>query len=116
MKNRKYIAIFSIFIIGLFMMSMQVGATAPRYMKLVYTPGNLKVTILHFSPFPKFHYVYKVDVEKNGVLVVSQQYTSQPRIFFYTYSYEITASSGDQITVTANCVLFGKLIRSITLP
>jgi hypothetical protein len=64
----------------------------------------------------KFHYVYKVDVEKNGVLVVSQQYTSQPRIFFYTYSYEITASSGDQITVTANCVLFGKLIRSITLP
>jgi hypothetical protein len=115
MKYKKYIVIVAVLIMGIAMMGMQAGATAPRYMKLVYQPETLQVTILHFSPARTFHYVYKVDVEKNGELVVSQQYTSQPRFFFYTYSYNVTASAGDQFTVTANCVLFGKLTRSITI-
>jgi hypothetical protein len=115
MKYGKYIAICGILILGFALMSTQVGATAPRYMKLVYQPGTLQVTILHFSPARTFHYIYKVDVEKNGALVDSQQYTSQPKFFFYTYSYNVTASPGDILTVTANCVLFGKLTRSITV-
>jgi len=94
---------------------MQAAATAPRYMKLVYQPGTLQVTVLHFSPAKTFHYVYKVDVEKNGGVVASTQYTSQPKFFFYTYTYNVTATTGDQLTVTANCVLFGKLTRSITV-
>jgi hypothetical protein len=115
MKYGKYLVIFVILIIGLAMMSLQASATAPRYMKLVYQPGTLQVTILHFSPAPKLHYVYKVDVEKNGGLIDSTLYTSQPKIFFYTYSYNVNATAGDQLTVTANCVLFGKLTRSITV-
>jgi len=115
MKYGKFIAICGILIFGVALMSTQVGATAPRYMKLVYQPGTLQVTILHFSPARLIHYIYKIDVEKNGTLVVSQQYTSQPKFFFNTYNYNVTASPGDTLTLTANCVLFGKLTRSITV-
>jgi hypothetical protein len=115
MMYKKMIAICGILIIGVALMSMQVGATAPRYMKLVYQPDTLQVTILHFSPVRTFHYVYKIDVERNGALVASQQYTSQPRFFFYTYSYNVTASPGDTLTVTAYCVLFGSLTRSLVV-
>jgi hypothetical protein len=115
MNVKKYMVIGAILIMGIAMMGMQAGATAPRYMKLVYQPGTLQVTILHFSPAPKIHYVYKVDVEKNNVASLSTQYTSQPKIFFYTYTYNITAATGDVLTVTATCVLFGHLTRSITV-
>jgi hypothetical protein len=113
--KRWSIVIFMLFI-GLAMASIQAGATSPRYMKLQYQQNNLSVTILHFSPITKIHYVYKVDVEKNGGLVDSQLYQSQPKIFFYTYTYNISATSGDSITATAYCSLFGKLTRSITVP
>ena len=100
---------------GIAMMGIQASATAPRYLGLKYTPGTLKVTILHFSPVPKIHYIYKVDVEKNGVIYLSQQYTSQPKILFYTYTYNVNATTGDVLRVTATCVLFGHLTRSITV-
>lgn len=115
MKHRTYIALGIVLIIGIAMMGMQVGATAPRYMKLVYTPGTLSVTILHFSPVPTIHYIYKVDIEKNGLSILSQQYTSQPKIFFYTYTYNLNATTGDALRVTATCILFGHLIKSITV-
>jgi hypothetical protein len=115
MKYRTYIALGIVLILGISMMGMQVGATAPRYVGLKYTSGTLKVTILHFSPVPKFHYVYKVDIEKNGVLYLSQDYTSQPKIFFYTYTYNVNATTGDVLRVTATCVLFGHLTRSTTV-
>jgi len=96
-------------------MGTQVGATAPRYLGLKYTSGTLSVTILHFSPVPKFHYIYKIEIEKNGLLYLSQNYTSQPKFFFYTYTYNVNATAGDILRVTATCILFGKLTRSITI-
>jgi hypothetical protein len=113
-KQKSYVLIFMLFI-GLAMTSMQAGATSPRYMKLQYKPNTLTVTILHFSPITKIHYVYKVDIENNGELVKSQIYQSQPRFFFFTYTYNINASTSDVLTVTAYCSLFGKLTRSITV-
>jgi hypothetical protein len=115
MKYRTFIAVGIVLIMGFTMMSMQAGATAPRYLGLKYTPGTLSLTILHFSPVPKIHYIYKVDIEKNGVLYHSQQYTSQPKFFFYTYTYSVNATTGDILRVTATCILFGHLTRSITV-
>jgi hypothetical protein len=102
-------------IIGSLMISMQAAAHNPRYMKLDYEPDTLDVLILHFSFAPKIHYVYKLDIEKNGDLYSSEQYTSQPKLLFFRYTYNMTATSGDEITVTAYCSLFGKLTRSITI-
>lgn len=113
--KRKSIVLILVLFIGLVMTSMQAGATSPRYMKLQYQPNTLTVTILHFSPITKIHYVYKVDVEKNGVVVDTELYQSQPRFFFYTYSYNINATTGDVLSATASCSLFGQLTRTTTV-
>jgi hypothetical protein len=117
MKAKKYIAFVVLLVVGLATMSMQAAATSPRYMKLVYQPQTqtLSVTILHFSPVVKVHYVYKVDVLKNGNPDSTHLYTSQPKWFFFTYTYNVTATTGDQLAVTAYCSLFGHLTRSITV-
>jgi hypothetical protein len=116
MKYRTYGMILILIIMSVLMVSTQVGATAPRYMKLTYEPDKLTMTVLHFSPFRTAHHIYKVDVEKNGQPYLSELYNNQPTFFFYTYQYNVTAISGDQLMVTANCNLFGKLTRSITIP
>ncbi|HWR63956.1 MAG TPA: hypothetical protein VN365_06115 [Candidatus Thermoplasmatota archaeon] len=117
MKTKKYLIIGTVLILCFTAMSMQAVATSPRYMKLVYEPQTqtLKATILHFSPAKTVHYVYKVDVVKNGNPTATQLYTNQPKFFFYTYTFNVTATTGDELTVTANCNLFGKITRSITL-
>ncbi len=115
MKYVKYLALFIIVLIPATIITTQASAHSPRYMKLNYTPDELKVTILHFTFAPKVHYIYKVDIEKNGAPVNSELYQSQPRLFFVIYKYNLTASSGDVITVTASCSLFGKIMRSITI-
>jgi hypothetical protein len=102
-------------IIGSLMVSMQAAAHNPRYMKLDYEPDTLDVLILHFSFAPKIHYVYKVDIEKNGDLYSTEQYTSQPKLLFFRNNYNVTATTGDELMVTAYCSLFGKITRSITV-
>ena len=97
------------------MVSTQAAAHNPGYMKLDYEPDTLQVSILHFSFAPKIHYVYKIDIEKNGVLYSTESYTSQPRFLFFRYSYSVTATTGDELTVTAYCSLFGKITRSMTI-
>jgi len=103
-------------LIGSLMISMQAAAHNPRYMKLDYEPDTLQVLILHFSLAPKLHYVYKVDIEKNGELYTSESYTNQQRFIFFRYTYNnVTATSGDELTVTTYCSLFGKLTKSLTV-
>ncbi len=115
MKYEKYLVMGIVVVVCMTMISLQADAHEPRYMKLTYEPDMLSVTILHISPARSFHYVYKIDVENNGFLVDTQLYQSQPRFFFNTYNFSISAIAGDEITVTANCVLFGSLTKSITV-
>jgi hypothetical protein len=115
MKYRSVVIFGLLLIIGSLMVSMQAAAHNPRFMKLDYEPDTLQVSILHFSFAPKIHYVYKIDIEKNGVLYSSESYTSQPRFLFFRYSYSVTATTGDELTVTAYCSLFGKITRSMTI-
>jgi len=115
MKYRKYILLVILLIIGALMVSIQAAAHNPRYMKLDYEPETLQVSILHFSFAPKIHYVYKLDIEKNGDLYSSELYTSQPKFIFFEYTYSVTATSGDELTVTAYCSLFGKITRTIII-
>jgi hypothetical protein len=113
-KQKSMVLVFML-LIGFLMTSMQASATSPRYMRLQYEPTTATITILHFSPITTIHYVYKIDIEKNGNLIESTLYQSQPRFFFSTYTFDIDAVSGDQLTVTAYCSLFGKLTRSMTV-
>lgn len=115
MKYIKYLALFIMVVLSATIITTQASAHPPRYMKLTYSPDELKVIILHFTFAPKIHYIYKVDIEKNGQPVTSELYQSQVRLIFVINTYNLTASAGDQITVTASCSLFGKITRSITV-
>jgi len=102
---------------SLSMVGLQASATAPRYLKLVYNPTahTLKVTIEHLTPVRKIHYVYRVEIDKNGVVYQAYLYKSQPRFALFSYTYNVTANPGDTLTVSAYCILWGNIQRSQTI-
>jgi hypothetical protein len=75
----------------------------------------LSVIIIHNSPAPTVHYVNKIEIEQNDELIFSEEYTSQPTTSEYTYTYEIQAVIGDELTVIAYCNIQGSITRSITV-
>lgn len=119
MKYKKFVGIFlALLFICATILSINAAATPPRYIGVQYQANNnnLKVTIVHATPVRKIHYVYRVTVEKNGILEQSHFYTQQPSFFLFTYNYNFTAAPGDQIKVSAYCILFGYNTKSITVP
>jgi len=116
----KFLKIFGITLLVL-LVSMSLvpfaQATPPRYLKIQYqeSTNTLKVILTHASPVRSIHYIYRIIVQKNGVLEQSHFYTKQPRFFINTYEYNLSANPGDVITVSAYCVLFGYNTRSMTV-
>jgi len=118
MKYMKYIGIISIALfLSVSLIPLGVHATPPRYINIQYQANThtLKVTISHITPVRSIHYIYRIVVEKNGVLDQVHFYSKQPRFFLNTYEYNMSANPGDVITVSAYCVLFGYNSRSITV-
>ena len=85
-------------------------------MTLEYNSGTetLSVTISHSSGNFNTHYIYEVNATVNGGQGVDQGYTSQPSNTF-TYNYNLIASAGDVIQVTARCTQAGIITRSLTV-
>jgi len=116
MKYVKAIGVLFVSIICLTMISTQATAHSPGFMNLKYSENDLRVIIFHFSLSPfRSHYVYRIEIEINGELILEENYDTQPRFFFLKYNFEITAEPGDEITVTAYCSLFGQKTKTITL-
>jgi hypothetical protein len=115
MKYLKLVAIMGALLVSTSMMTACVGATAPRYIGLKYNAQThtLKVTVIHFSPAPKIHYVYRIEIDKNGQTYQAYLYQKQPGIFLLTYIYNVTVSPGETLTVSAYCVLWGFIQKSI---
>jgi hypothetical protein len=92
------------------------SATPPSDMLLSYTErsGDLRVVITHPVPNPQVHYINKVTVSINGKMVNESRYTSQPTPDIFTYTYPLVTVPGDEIEVTASCVLSGSLTRQYT--
>ncbi|MBN1281188.1 MAG: hypothetical protein JXA00_06025 [Candidatus Thermoplasmatota archaeon] len=115
MKYRRIGLALVIILLSITVLGMQASAHSPRFMRLTYEPETLTVLILHPTFARSIHYVYKIDVEKNGELVTSEDYDSQPRFLFNVYEFSVNATTGDDITVLAYCSLFGNLQRSLTV-
>lgn len=118
MMKKRIIIVLCFVIIAAFFVMLQaspVHAHPPGYMKLTYAANTLDVTVLHFTIGPQFHRVYKIDVEVNGALVASELSDRQPRLLFVKYKFDVNAASGDLISVTASCSLFGQISRSVTV-
>lgn len=85
------------------------SAHAPQDIKLKYDAATavLSVTITHTTFAPTMHYVKQVEIKKNGAVVNSSSYDSQPDKTGFTYTYAVPASPGDVIEVTGSCSIFG---------
>ena len=118
MKYIQLIAILGALLVSTTMLTTLVDATSPRYIGLKYDAGThtLTVKVIHFSPARKIHFVYRIEIDKNGQVYQSHVYQSQPGFFLNTYHYNVTASSGETITVGAYCVLWGFLQKSMVVP
>ena len=91
------------------------GAHGPKEIKLAYDVASktLQATITHTS-FSASHYIDKVQIKKNGEVVILQEYTSQPTETF-TYSYKVEAVAGDVIELKASCSRFGSRTEKLTV-
>ncbi len=91
-------------------------AHAPKDVVLTYDnqAQNLQVKITHETPWTS-HYLKKVIVKKNGNIVETYLYESQPDPKEFTYTYKVEAVPGDVIEVTATCSIFGSKTVSLTL-
>ena len=116
MKIGKYIVIV-LMLVTAPLLGAQVFAHPPQDMTLTYNIDTitLDVTITHQVINPNDHYIYKVDIKKNDVLILTENYGSQPSTSTFTYSYSVDANVGDQLKVTAYCSIAGSITRQITV-
>jgi phenylpyruvate tautomerase PptA (4-oxalocrotonate tautomerase family) len=92
-----------------------VSAHPPSDMTLAYNERSkeLQVTITHRVPNPQDHFIKEVAVKINGKIVNDSIYTGQPAEGSFTYTYPVETDPGDEIAVTASCVLTGSLTRQL---
>ena len=116
MKLMKISVICVIMILISLLIGVQAAAHPPGFVKPKYKENSLKVTIIHFSISPfRSHYVYKIEIEKNGQDYLVETYEKQPRFIFFSYVYTVEAEVGDVLTVTTYCSLFGQKSKTITV-
>jgi len=102
MKLVKISAISIMAVLILTILGSLAAAHPPGFVIPKYEEGSLKVTIIHFSLTPKgSHYIYQIEIEKNGQSYLVENYTDQPRFLFFSYTYVVEAEAGDELTVTA---------------
>lgn len=112
--------IFCAFLFSLmvFCFSPQISyADAPKDVKIEYDTGaqTLAVTITHKSPFPSFHHIKTVEIKKNSVVISTNKYDTQPKEVPFTYTYKVSASTGDKLEATATCNITGSKTATITV-
>ena len=93
-------------------------AHPPKEVALGYdsSSGNLQVTITHSSPFPKTHYIKRVEISVNGKLLNGFDYQNQPEKPSFAYTYKIKAAAGDALEAKAFCSIFGSKAGHLTIP
>jgi hypothetical protein len=90
------------------------SAHPPKDIQLSYDAASktLTTTITHNSVAPAMHYIKQVEIKKNGTLVSSNLYKSQPDKNSFTYTYSVPAAPGDVIEVTGTCNIYGsKMVK-----
>ena len=117
MKIGKYVVVI-LMLVSTSLLGNQVFAHPPQDIVLEYDVNTitLNVTITHQVSNPDNHYIYKVEIKKNEVLFLTENYDSQPSTLSFTYSYSVDAQGGDVLKVTAYCNIAGSITREITVP
>jgi hypothetical protein len=102
--------LFSALILMVFCLYPQASyAHTPENIQLEYNlfSQTLKVTITHNTSDPDAHFIKSVEIKKNGEILSTNEYDSQPERGTFTYVYDVSAQEGDTLEVTANCSVYG---------
>ncbi|MBU7026504.1 MAG: hypothetical protein HXS48_06150 [Theionarchaea archaeon] len=88
-----------------------ISAHAPSQIALEYNLDlqTLEVTLVHTVSDPATHYVYKIEIRKNGVVYTTQEFESQPTDSTFSYTFSVPAARGDVLEITAECNLGGSI-------
>jgi desulfoferrodoxin (superoxide reductase-like protein) len=105
------VAVLTLFLVA------PVMANPPSDMTLAYNEqsGELEVTLTHPVADPTTHYIKTIQVSINGQKVNETRFTSQPATTTFFEKFPLTAQPGDEIEVTASCVLGGDLTKQMTI-
>jgi len=91
------------------------AATPPSAVDLSFDKATqtLRVTITHDTSDVTTHYIYKVEIQRNGAAYNTTTYTTQPDPHRFSYTYPVAAGDGDNITVTTTCIWYGSLATTL---
>ncbi|MFW9975192.1 MAG: hypothetical protein ACFFDQ_08010 [Candidatus Thorarchaeota archaeon] len=117
MKRRMILLVFSVLSIIVLIRGTPVNAHTPGPISLSYDfeSQELTVQVTHNVEDVNAHYIYQIVVEKNSVVVLTRDYTTQNTTSGMSASYEITAAHGDILRVTAKCIVSGQASNQITV-
>jgi hypothetical protein len=120
MKNKislKIVLAIVTFIVFLTFLTTTVKSHSPNAMNVNYNTqtDTLTAIINHSVNDNTTHYVNLVEIWINDQLNKTQVYTSQPTLNEFTYTYNIIASTSDEIKVKASCNLGGSNTKIITV-
>jgi len=118
-RNRSVMsaAVFLVIMALLAILPLPGSAHPPSNVSISYNgeEQTLQLTITHTVSTPASHYIYKIEVDKNGKEILKEEYTSQPTSSTFSYNYPINVSPGDLIKATAYCVLAGSKSTEIVI-
>ncbi len=102
----------------LFILVAHVPAHSPSDLQITDDPdsGNILVTLTHQVRDMSTHYVQEIVLRKNGEVVDTFTYTSQPSAGTFTYRYHLPLERGDTVSVAAHCNLGGSITGEYTRP
>jgi hypothetical protein len=116
-KRRTNLAILSFLTIAILVQGIPVSAHNPSANSISYHYINqqLSVTFNHDVTDVNTHYIHQVVVEVNSVVVLTRDYTSQNTTSSMSAVYNMTLVDGDNIRVTAKCVISGQYTQELEL-
>lgn len=80
-----------------------------------FNEQRLTVTISHNTDNKETHYIKKVEVYKNGINIIDEEYTSQTSSKTFTLYFNVSANDGDILKVETECVQGGNTEDSLTV-
>ena len=97
---------------------MTASAHSPSSVTLAYDGAaqSLKVTIVHTTSSPDSHYIKTVEIKLNDVVIETSEYQSQPGPSEFSYTYKVSAKTGDTLKVKAKCSYFGSKTETLIVP
>ena len=119
MKNKTLIFYLQIVFCFLLLSNFTTLASShePMSLDLTYNSDTTTLTATFSHPVsdPNSHYVDLVRIKLNDTNINTTFYTSQPTANEFSYEYNISASEGDELTVTGSCNQGGDIIQDLTV-